>query len=96
MLKNRDTLDALVHKRLTGPDEKPLRRLTKKFHQYTAAISPSPAADAMAAPQIGDARDGFLIELANFQLFLNKAALVCQSEARQVKEYQLEKDRIGA
>lgn len=43
-----------------------------------------------------DARDAFLLELAGFQLSLKKSLMVCEAEARQVEEYQRERQRIGA
>ena len=42
-----------------------------------------------------DAREAFLVELASFHLSLKKSLMVCEAEARQVEEYQREKERIG-
>jgi hypothetical protein len=36
-----------------------------------------------------------LIELASFHLSLKKAVLICEAEARQVEEYEKEKQRLG-
>ena len=44
---------------------------------------------------LDEAREGLLAELAAFQMTLQKSALVCQAEARQVVQYEKEKERIG-
>ena len=45
---------------------------------------------------VGEApREAFLLELASFQLSLKKSFMVCEAEARQVEEYQRERERIG-
>lgn len=87
--------DSIIHTRITN-DEKALRRVTKKFHSYAsvaydAVVPPSPANSS----SVDDARDAFLVELASFHLSLKKSLLVCEAEARQVEEYQREKERIG-
>lgn len=69
-------------------DERPLKRLMKKFHTFST-ISDS-------TEDVEDAREAFLIELASFQLLLKKSAMICEAEARQVEEYQRERQRIGA
>lgn len=71
--------------------------MTKKFHSYTSVaynpgVQPSPGASS----SVDDARDAFLLELAGFQLSLKKSLMVCEAEARQVEEYQRERQRIGA
>ncbi|KAJ7507975.1 Tho complex subunit 7-domain-containing protein [Mycena galericulata] len=92
--------DQIILARITN-DERPLRRVIKKFHNYTALshapIVPSvPAAGApAAATSVEDAREAFLVELASFQLLLRKSVMICEAEARQVEEYQREKDRIN-
>ena len=58
---------------------------------YDAVVPPSPANSS----SVDDARDAFLVELASFHLSLKKSLLVCEAEARQVEEYQREKERIG-
>lgn len=47
------------------------------------------------AGSVDDAREAFLVELASFHLSLKKSLMVCEAEARQVEEYQKEKERIG-
>jgi THO complex subunit 7 len=42
-----------------------------------------------------DAREAFLVELATFELSLKKNVMICEAEARQVEEYQRERQRIG-
>jgi THO complex subunit 7 len=71
----------------------------KKFHNYTS-ISHEPVVPAViptgsAATTVDDARDAFLVELATFQLSLKKSVMICEAEARQVEEYQRERQRIG-
>ena len=44
---------------------------------------------------VEDAREAFLVELASFHLSLKKSLMVCEAEARQVEEYQRERERIG-
>ncbi|CCM01764.1 uncharacterized protein FIBRA_03830 [Fibroporia radiculosa] len=87
--------DAIIHTRITN-DEKALRRVTKKFHNYasvaySSAVPPSPT----GASSVDDAREAFLVELASFHLSLKKSLMVCEAEARQVEEYHREKERIA-
>ncbi|KAH9943161.1 Tho complex subunit 7-domain-containing protein [Epithele typhae] len=84
--------DAIINTRITN-DEKALRRVTKKFHHYT--VSAFPPAASSTASSVDDAREAFLLELASFQLSLQKSMMVCEAEARQVEEYQRERDRIS-
>ena len=35
------------------------------------------------------------MELATFELSLKKSAMICEAEARQVEEYQRERQKIG-
>ncbi len=42
-----------------------------------------------------EAREAFLLELASFELMIKKSMMICQAEARQVEEYQLERQRLG-
>ncbi|KIP07730.1 hypothetical protein PHLGIDRAFT_410731 [Phlebiopsis gigantea 11061_1 CR5-6] len=86
--------DSIIHTRITN-DEKALRRVTKKFHSYASVaydvvVPPAPAASS----SVDDARDAFLVELASFHLSLKKSLMVCEAEARQVEEYQREKERV--
>jgi THO complex subunit 7 len=72
----------------------------KKFHNYTSlshtpVVTPVPAAGTPAT-SVDDAREAFLVELASFQLMLRKSVMICEAEARQVEEYQREKERISA
>jgi THO complex subunit 7 len=45
-------------------------------------------------PTVADAREAFLVELESFHLSLKKSVMICEAEARQVEEYQKEKQRI--
>jgi THO complex subunit 7 len=70
--------------------------VTKKFHTYASvAYDPVVPPTPTAASSVDDARDAFLVELASFHLSLKKSLMVCEAEARQVEEYQREKERIG-
>ena len=70
--------------------------MTKRFHTYTAvAYSSEAQSPPIASSSVDDARDAFLVELASFHLSLKKSLMVCEAEARQVEEYQREKERIG-
>ncbi|KAK7696195.1 hypothetical protein QCA50_000848 [Cerrena zonata] len=94
--------DVIIHTRITN-DEKALRRVTKKFHNYASMayrpVIPSSSTTATAAsstnPSVDDAREAFLVELASFHLSLKKSLMVCEAEARQVEEYQRERERIA-
>ncbi|KAJ7129506.1 Tho complex subunit 7-domain-containing protein [Mycena epipterygia] len=93
-----DEEDQIILARITN-DERPLRRVIKKFHNYTAlshtpVVTPVPA-PGVAPTSIEDAREAFLVELASFQLMLRKSVMICEAEARQVEEYQREKERIN-
>ena len=86
--------DAIIHTRITN-DEKALRRVTKKFHSYASvAYTPAVPVSPLVSSSVDDARETFLLELASFQLSLRKGMMVCEAEARQVDEYQLERERI--
>ncbi|KAI9000713.1 Tho complex subunit 7-domain-containing protein [Trametes punicea] len=87
--------DAIIHTRITN-DEKALRRVTRKFHNYASVAYPSlvPPTPSTAS-SVDDAREAFLLELASFQLALKKSLMVCEAEARQVEEYQRERERIA-
>lgn len=87
--------DAIIHMRITN-DEKALRRVTKKFHNYAsvANTTAAPFSPSTTSP-VDDAREAFLVELASFHLSLKKNLMVCEAEARQVQEYQRERERIG-
>ncbi|KZP00205.1 hypothetical protein CALVIDRAFT_325005 [Calocera viscosa TUFC12733] len=84
--------DEIIHNRLLN-DERVIRRLTRKFHAYSTKARPTPYASSSS--NIGDLRDAFLSELAQYQVFLRKTTLQCQAEQRQVLAYQLERDRIA-
>ncbi|KIK67974.1 hypothetical protein GYMLUDRAFT_238151 [Collybiopsis luxurians FD-317 M1] len=87
--------DQIVYTRITN-DERPLRRVIKKFHQYTNVVHAplAPSAPSNESTSVEDAREAFLVELASFQLLLKKNGMICEAEARQVEEYQKEKQRI--
>lgn len=74
-----------------------MRKVIKKFHTYIFAGEPGGLAHTVDDREISldEAREGLLAELATFQMTLQKSALVCQAEARQVVQYEMEKDKIG-
>ena len=85
-------IDAIIHSRITN-DEKIIKKVVKRFHNYASvAFTPSPETSTAT---VDDARENFLIDLASFHLSLKKAVLVCEAEARQVEEYEREKQKIG-
>ena len=91
-------LDAIIHSRITN-DERALRRVVKKFSNYTTVVysqaDPDPPGSDQSSSEVEDAREAFLLELSSFSLQLKKAVMVCEAEARQVEEYYREKQRIG-
>jgi THO complex subunit 7 len=94
----RDT-DVIIHARITN-DERPLRRVIRKFHNYTSVahvpIVPSvPTSGGDGQNTVDDAREAFIVELESFHLSLKKSAMICEAEARQVEEYLREKQKIG-
>ncbi|KAL5492497.1 hypothetical protein ACEPAI_3944 [Sanghuangporus weigelae] len=92
---NPDEEDTLIHARITN-DERPLRRLARKFHTYSSvAYPPIVGHPANAVTSLEEARESFLIELASFQLLLRKNRMVCDSERRQVRVYKQESQRIA-
>lgn len=98
MTNTRPFIDHIILARITN-DERPLKRVIKKFHNYTS-ISYTPVVPAVvpaggSATTADDAREAFLVELATFQLSLKKSVMICEAEARQVEEYQRERQRIG-
>ncbi|RDB22750.1 THO complex subunit 7 [Hypsizygus marmoreus] len=90
--------DHIILARITN-DERPLKRVIKKFHNYTA-ISHAPVVPAVVSQgssgdaSVEDAREAFLVELSTFELSLKKSVMICEAEARQVEEYQRERQRI--
>ncbi|TFK43660.1 Tho complex subunit 7-domain-containing protein [Crucibulum laeve] len=96
LIISQDEEDQIIHARITN-DERPLRRVIKRFHNYTS-LTPNPIVPPFAGnisiSAIDDAREAFLVELASFQLSLKKSAMICDAEARQVQEYQRERQRI--
>ncbi|KDR83879.1 hypothetical protein GALMADRAFT_133276 [Galerina marginata CBS 339.88] len=88
--------DQVILARITI-DERPLRRIIKKFHNYTS-LSHTPIvpvlAGASSASSVDDAREAFLVELASFQLLMKKSVMICEAEARQVEEYHRERQRL--
>lgn len=88
-------LDAVIHTRITN-DERPLRRVVKKFHHYTTvAHTPIVPSSSNGSTSVEDAREAFLVEVASFQLTMRKSMMICEAEARQVEEYERERTRIG-
>lgn len=86
-------LDAIIHTRITN-DERALRRIVKKFHNY-ASLAHTSLLPPTQGGSIDDAREAFLVELAAFELVLKKSLMICEAESRQVEEYQRERHRIG-
>ncbi|KAG9317459.1 Tho complex subunit 7-domain-containing protein [Chiua virens] len=84
--------DAIIHTRITN-DERALRRIVKKFHNY-ASLAHTPLLPPPHGGTVDDAREAFLVELASFELALKKSLMVCEAESRQVEEYQRERHRI--
>lgn len=87
-------LDAIIHSRITN-DERALRRVVKKFSNYTTIAQVDTAGSDQSRLAADDAREAFLLELSSFSLLLKKAVMVCEAEARQVEEYYRERQRIG-
>ncbi|KAF8238831.1 hypothetical protein L208DRAFT_1421094 [Tricholoma matsutake] len=85
--------DQIILARITN-DERPLKRVIKKFHNYTSHSHAPVVPTVIAGTSADDAREAFLVELATFQLSLKKSAMICEAEARQVEEYQRERCRI--
>ncbi|KAF4602110.1 hypothetical protein EYR40_005312 [Pleurotus pulmonarius] len=84
--------DHVILTRITN-DERPLRRVIKKFHAYTS-IAFQTGRSAQAEVAVDDAREAFLVELSSFHLMLKKSVMICEGEVRQVEEYQRERLRI--
>ncbi|KAJ8523540.1 hypothetical protein ONZ45_g117 [Pleurotus djamor] len=90
--------DHVILTRITN-DERPLRRVIKKFHTYTSvAFQTRDGGDEQTDQEaaVEEAREAFLVELASFHLMLKKSAMICEGEARQVEEYASERLRIEA
>jgi len=90
--------DQVILARITI-EERPLRRIIKKFHTYTS-LSHTPIVPVLNdghtnSNSVDDAREAFLVELATFQLSMKKNAMICEAEARQVEEYHRERERLG-
>ena len=86
--------DQIIFARITN-DERPLRRVIKKFHGYTSLSHPPIVPPITPNGSLEDAREAFLVDLASFQLLMKKSAMICEAEARQVEEYQRERRRLG-
>lgn len=89
-------IDNIVLARITN-DERPLKRVIKKFHNYISVSTTSAklSDDTAQIGPIDDAKEAFLIELASLQLLLKKSVMTCEAETRQVEEYQKERRKIG-
>jgi THO complex subunit 7 len=94
MDEQRLLIDQIILARITN-DERHLKRVIKKFHNYTSHSHSPVVPTVPAGTSADDAREAFLVELATFQLALKKSVMICEAEARQVEEYQREKRRIG-
>lgn len=77
-------------------DERPLRRVVKKFQNYVVLSQPLVPLLPTPPQAIEDAREAFLVELRTYQLSMKKSAMICEAETRQVEEYHRERKRIGA
>ncbi|OBZ70276.1 hypothetical protein A0H81_09701, partial [Grifola frondosa] len=67
----------------------------EEFHSYASvAYTPIVPLVPVTANAVDDAREAFLLELSSFHLSLKKNLMVCEAEARQVEEYQRERERI--
>ncbi|CAK5275489.1 unnamed protein product [Mycena citricolor] len=96
--------DRIVNARIMN-DDKPIKRVIKKFHNYTQISHPPPfpiitvaspgSAATQSATPLEDAREAFLLELTSFELMLRKSVMICEAEARQVDEYERETRRIN-
>ncbi|KAG6821577.1 hypothetical protein H0H93_000086 [Arthromyces matolae] len=86
--------DQVILARITN-DERPLKRVMKKFHNYTSLSHP-PIVPVVATSEqtLDDAREAFLLDLASFHLSLKKGVMICEAETRQVEEYQRERQEI--
>ena len=93
-----DPADQVILARITL-DERPLRRMIKKFHNYTALsntpVVPVVTNGPLTKSAVDDAREAFLLELSSFELMVKKSVMVCEAETRQVGKYQLERQRLG-
>ncbi|KAJ7590866.1 Tho complex subunit 7-domain-containing protein [Mycena floridula] len=83
--------DQIVLARITH-EERPLRRVIKKFHAYASLWT---ANDPELDTNVRDARESFLVELSTFQLTLQKSSMICEAEARQIEEYERERQRLN-
>lgn len=96
-IATRTAPDQIILTRITL-EERPLKRIIKKFHNYTS-LAHTPIVPVLNGPgrptSVQDAREGFLVELSAFQLLMKKSAMICEAEARQVEEYQREKEHLG-
>lgn len=75
-------------------DERPLRRVVKKFQNYVVLSQPLVPLLPTPPQAIEDAREAFLVELRTYQLSMKKSAMICEAETRQVEEYHRERKRI--
>jgi len=89
--------DALVQLRILS-DERALRKVVRKFYTFAFAVAPGSADNEQTGAEMSleEAREQLLAEIATFNMHLQKSALICQAEARQVMEYEKEKERICA
>lgn len=87
--------DTLIHNRITN-DERPLRRLIRRFHVYTSVaynpITPPPPSTPTSVEEV---RESFKVELESFRMLLRKSRMVYDAEKRQTDVYRVEKQRIG-
>lgn len=86
--------DALILSRLIN-DERPLRRLAKKFNTYLTLSASSQNANSIYSMSSDEAREAFLIELSSYHLLLSRSATVWNAETHQVLQYQRDTEDIG-
>ncbi|KZT43005.1 hypothetical protein SISSUDRAFT_1040894 [Sistotremastrum suecicum HHB10207 ss-3] len=82
--------EALIQSRV-NIDERPLRRLAKKFHTFSSLASSTGNANVSS---FEEAREAFLLELSSYHLLLSRSLTVWNAESRQIAQYHREKQRI--
>ena len=92
------SVDELIITRLAN-DEKVLRRLAKRYRSIATysvpSFTPPPDSKKDREELLNEAREGFLSDLDAFEMMLLKNQQVCSAESRMVRQYEMEKERIG-
>lgn len=87
--------DSIVYARMVMNDDRTLKRIIKKYHTYASLASNlDSGSDGVTSSSVEDARESFLLDLRSYQLSFKKATVTCETEGRQVEQYQREKERI--